>query len=139
MKPPEGMYQTATKVKVLSPENTNIEEADSFHKLEGRINHTVMARYSLLFRGLRPWYGAERKLLEPGRPALFPQRWIPANIGILAEGFTVENKLMNPTYKVIRPKVEEHYKELFDYLYTPESKTAINPRNVEAMKQLLNG
>ena len=79
MKPPEGMYQTATKVKVLSPENTNIEEADSFHKLEGRMNHTAMARYSLLFRGLRPWYGAERKLLEPGRPVLFPQIRIPGN------------------------------------------------------------
>ena len=70
---------------------------------------------------------------------MFPQRWIPANLGILAEGFTVENKLMNPTMKVIRPKVEERYKELFDYLYTPESKKVINPRNVEAMKQLLNG
>jgi len=70
---------------------------------------------------------------------LFPQRWIPANIGVLEEGFTVENKLMNPTYKVIRPKVEERYKELFDYLYTPESKKVINPRNVDAMKKLLNG
>ena len=79
MKPPEGKCQTATKVKVLSPEKTNIEEADSFHKLEGRINHTVMARYSLLFRGLRPWYGTERKLSEPGRPVLFLQRQIPGN------------------------------------------------------------
>ncbi len=70
---------------------------------------------------------------------LFPQRWIPANIGVLAEGFTVENKLMNPTYKVIRPRVEEHYKELFEYLYTPESKKVSNPRNLEAMKTLLNG
>jgi long-chain acyl-CoA synthetase len=70
---------------------------------------------------------------------MFPQRWIPANIGILSEGFTVENKLMNPTYKVVRPKVETHYKELFDYLYTPESKKVVNPRNVEAMKRLLNG
>ena len=70
---------------------------------------------------------------------LFPQRWIPANIGVLSEGFTIENKLMNPTYKVIRPKVEEHHRDLFDYLYTPESKKVINPRNVEAMKKLLNG
>jgi len=69
---------------------------------------------------------------------MFPQRWIPANLGILAEGFTVENKLMNPTMKVIRPKVEERYEELFDFLYTPESKTVINERNVEAMKKLLN-
>jgi len=70
---------------------------------------------------------------------MFPQKWIPASIGVLAEGFTVENKLMNQLYKVVRPKVEEHYKELFEYLYTPESKKVINPRNVEAMKKLLNG
>jgi long-chain acyl-CoA synthetase len=69
---------------------------------------------------------------------MFPQRWIPANVGILVEGFTVENKMMNPTMKVIRPKVEEHYADLFDYLYTPESKNVLNPRNVEAMKKLLN-
>ena len=58
-------------------------------------------------------------------------------MGILAEGFTIENKLMNPTYKIIRPKVEEHYSELFDFLYSPESKNVINPQNVEAMKLLL--
>ena len=70
---------------------------------------------------------------------MFPQRWIPANIGVLAEGFTLENKLMNPTYKVVRPKVEELYKELFDFLYTPESKKVINVRNKQAIKILLNG
>jgi len=69
---------------------------------------------------------------------LFPQRWIPSNVGILAEGFTVANKLMNPTYKVIRPKVEEHYKDLFEFLYTPESKNVINDRNMNALKNLLN-
>ena len=69
---------------------------------------------------------------------LFPQRWIPSNIGVLAEGFTLANKLMNPTYKVVRPKVEEHYKDLFDFLYTPESKKVINSKNIEAMKNLLN-
>jgi len=33
--------------------------------------------------------------------------------------------------------VEERYSELFDFLYTPESKNVINTRNVEAMKVLL--
>ncbi len=70
---------------------------------------------------------------------MFPQRWIPANIGILAEGFTIENKLMNPSMKIIRPKVEEHYNELFAFLYTPVSKNVVNPKNREAMKQLLAG
>jgi long-chain acyl-CoA synthetase len=69
---------------------------------------------------------------------LFPQRWIPSNIGVLAEGFTLANKLMNPTYKVIRPRVEEHYKDLFAFLYTPESKNVLNSKNMEAMKTLLN-
>ena len=68
---------------------------------------------------------------------LFPQRWIPANMGILEEGFSVENKLMNPMMKVVRPKIEEHYSDLFSYLYTPESKQVVNPRNVEAMRKLL--
>ena len=68
---------------------------------------------------------------------MFPQRWIPANLGILEDGFSVENKLMNAMMKVVRPKVEEHYKELFAYLYTPESKQVINPQNVQAMKNLL--
>jgi long-chain acyl-CoA synthetase len=69
---------------------------------------------------------------------MFPQRWIPANIGILAEGFSVENKLMNPMMKVVRPKVEERYSDLFEFLYTPESKTVTNSRNMEAMKELLS-
>lgn len=68
---------------------------------------------------------------------MFPQRWIPANLGILSEGFTIENKLMNPTYKIIRPKVEEQYADLFEFLYTPESKSVINSRNEGAMKALI--
>jgi long-chain acyl-CoA synthetase len=68
---------------------------------------------------------------------MFPQRWIPASLGILAEGFTMENKLMNPL-KVIRYRVEEHYADLIDFLYTPDSKNVINARNAEAMKTLLN-
>jgi len=79
MKPLEGIYQTATKVKVLSSEITNVEEADSFHLLEGCISCTAIARCGLLFRGLRPWYGTERKLLEPGRPAQFLPKQIPGN------------------------------------------------------------
>jgi len=71
MKPPAGMFQTATKVKVLSPEIIDVEEADSFHALEGCMSCTAMARCGLLFRGLRPWYGTERKLSEPGRPVQF--------------------------------------------------------------------
>ena len=79
MKPPAGMFQTATQVKVLSSEIFNIEEADSFHLLEGCINCTAMARRGLLFRSLRPWYDTERKLSEPGRPVQFLREQILGN------------------------------------------------------------
>ena len=69
---------------------------------------------------------------------MFPQRWIPANLGILPAGFTIENKMMNPTYKIVRPKVEENYRDLFEFLYTPESKSVLNERNIESMKKLLS-
>lgn len=68
----------------------------------------------------------------------FPQRWIPATLGILDEGFSIENKLMNPSMKIIRPKVEEKYEELFTFLYTADSKNVKNKRNTEAMKKLMN-
>ncbi|PID92970.1 MAG: long-chain fatty acid--CoA ligase, partial [Bacteroidetes bacterium] len=68
---------------------------------------------------------------------MFPQRWVPASIGILADGFTLENKMMNPTFKVVRPKVEEIHKDLFDFLYTPEAKTVTNQRNMEQIRKLL--
>ena len=70
---------------------------------------------------------------------MFPQLWIPSTIGIMEEPFSVDNKMMNPTYKVVRPKVEEHYADLFEFLYTPESKNLKNKRNVEAIKKVLGG
>jgi long-chain acyl-CoA synthetase len=69
---------------------------------------------------------------------MFPQRWIPATIGILPEGFTVENKLMNPSMKMIRPRVEQHYDDLLEFLLTPESKKVANQRNRAVMKQVLS-
>lgn len=63
MKPDDEKDQSAM---VLSPEINNIGKADSFHLLEGRINHIMLVIYDLLSRGLRPWNDSERILLEPG-------------------------------------------------------------------------
>jgi long-chain acyl-CoA synthetase len=68
---------------------------------------------------------------------MFPQRWMPAAVGILAEGFTEENGLLNSTMKMIRGKIIERYQELIDYLYTPEAKEITNSRNRETLKKLL--
>jgi long-chain acyl-CoA synthetase len=68
---------------------------------------------------------------------MFPQRWLPSAIGVLSEGFTEENNLMNSTLKIVRPKINDRYAELLDYLYTPESKDITNNQNIENLRVLL--
>jgi hypothetical protein len=74
VKPGVGKYQAATRVKVLSPVITNVEEADSFHVLEGRIICIAKARDGLLLRGLSPWHDTAWKHQELGRTMSFPVR-----------------------------------------------------------------
>jgi long-chain acyl-CoA synthetase len=69
---------------------------------------------------------------------LFPQRWLPAAIAILPEGFTEENHLMNSTMKVVRGKVVERYTDLIKRLYTPEAKNICNEVNRREMAKLLS-
>jgi long-chain acyl-CoA synthetase len=69
---------------------------------------------------------------------IFPQRWLPASISILSEGFTEENRMMNSTMKMVRPRIVEHYKEVLEYLYTPEAKQITNKRNIEALNKLIS-
>ena len=65
---------------------------------------------------------------------MFPERWLPTAVGICDEEFTIANKMMNSTMKIVRGKVEEHYASLLDYLYTPEGKNIVNPRNLKALE-----
>jgi long-chain acyl-CoA synthetase len=70
---------------------------------------------------------------------MFPQRWLPVAIGILEEGFTEENGLMNSTMKIIRGKIMEKYQDLIDFLYTPEAKAITNERNIEQVEKMKLG
>lgn len=70
---------------------------------------------------------------------MFPQRWLPVSIGILEEGFTEDNGLMNSTMKIIRGKVMEKYMDLIDYLYTPNAKDVNNERNIEEIEKMKLG
>ena len=65
---------------------------------------------------------------------VFPERWLPSTIGICDQEFTIANKMMNSTMKIVRGKVEEHYADLLDYLYTAEAKDICNPRNLKALE-----
>ncbi len=67
----------------------------------------------------------------------FPERWLPAGLAIVDEAFTEQNGLVNSTMKVVRTKVEEHFRNRLDYLYTPEGRSLTNPENLSALKKLL--
>ena len=74
---------------------------------------------------------------QGGRYAgLFPERWLPAAIAILAEPFTEQNRMLNSTLKVVRGRVAEACKERIDYLLTPEGKNIRNPLNRQVVSSL---
>ncbi|MDR2843696.1 MAG: AMP-binding protein [Candidatus Symbiothrix sp.] len=62
----------------------------------------------------------------------FPERWLPAAIAVLPEGFTEQNLLLNSTMKIVRGKIEERYAERLQYLFTPEGKNIVNEMNLGA-------
>lgn len=70
---------------------------------------------------------------------MFPQRWLPVSLGILEEGFTEENGLMNSTMKIVRGKIMDRYQELIEYLYTPDAKIITNERNIEEVEKMKLG
>ena len=74
MVPGGRRYQAATQVKGLSPEISNVIEADMVH-MYGR-QHSYIRNgegVAALSGGLRPWHGTKRAVWEPGRSrAFFP-------------------------------------------------------------------
>lgn len=68
---------------------------------------------------------------------MFPHRWLPSAIGVLDEGFTEDNHMMNSTMKMVRGKITEFYRERINFLYTHPAKEILNDKNVQAMKKLL--
>ena len=67
----------------------------------------------------------------------FPERWLPAGLAIVDEAFTEQNGLVNSTMKVVRSRVEEHFRDRIDALYTPEGKRPDSPQNLASLKKLL--
>lgn len=67
---------------------------------------------------------------------LFPSRWLPSAVAILDEPFTLDNTLLNSTGKMVRAKITDRHRDKIDYLYTPEAKIIVNPKNIEAVKKI---
>jgi long-chain acyl-CoA synthetase len=68
---------------------------------------------------------------------MFPSRWLPSTFSIISEGFTEDNHFLNSMLKTVRPKIHEHFRERFNYMYTPEGKNIVNLQNMNAVKALL--
>ena len=69
---------------------------------------------------------------------MFPQRWLPAAIGVLEEPFTEENHLLNFQLKTVRGRVVEKYSKKISYLFTPAGKNICNEQNATAIRVLLS-
>lgn len=65
---------------------------------------------------------------------MFPDRWLPAGIAVLAEPFTEQNQMINSTMKMVRGKIEKAYASRIDFLFTPEGKQLMNQENLDALK-----
>jgi long-chain acyl-CoA synthetase len=68
---------------------------------------------------------------------LFPSRWLPSAVAILDEPFSGDNKMINSLGKLVRGKVVEQYTDTINFMYSPEGKNIVNPRNLTAIKKIL--
>lgn len=75
---------------------------------------------------------------DPAFRDKFPPQWIPAVFQLLAEPFTEQNQMINSTMKMVRYRITEAYRDRIDYMYTDEGKSVVNPRNLEALEDLLS-
>lgn len=66
----------------------------------------------------------------------FPERWLPAAIAVLGEGFTEQNHFLNSTLKMVRGKITEFYKDRIDFMLTAEGKDICNHQNRMIIKRM---
>ncbi len=67
---------------------------------------------------------------------MFPERWLPAAIAVLGEGFTEQNRLLNSTLKMVRGKIADFYKDRIEYMFTSEGKDVCNHQNRMILKRM---
>lgn len=66
----------------------------------------------------------------------FPERWLPAGVAVLGEGFTEQNHFLNSTLKMVRGKITESYRDRIEFIYTAQGKDIRNPQNRMIIKRL---
>jgi len=110
-------------------------------------NKEAMKRYVLRKKPQLKWETKEAKELALNKlqrelndykkagkyEGMFPERWLPTAIAVIAEPFTEQNGLVNSTMKIMRGKVEERYAERIESLYDSGAKNIGNEVNVQAL------
>ncbi len=67
---------------------------------------------------------------------MFPERWLPAALALLGEGFTEQNKFLNSTLKMVRGKIAEFYADRIEYMFTGEGKDVCNHQNKTILRRM---
>lgn len=67
----------------------------------------------------------------------FPERWLPAGLAIVNEPFSEQNGLINSTMKVVRSKVEEHFHDRLEYLYSAAGRSLRNEQNLASLRKMV--
>lgn len=67
----------------------------------------------------------------------FPERWLPAVVGILPKPLSEKDGTVNSTAKVVRHKVYEIYRTELDFIFTPEGKDIRNVHNTMNIKKFM--
>lgn len=122
--------QSPYTVALLVPNKENLLRWLKEKKLDHRTPEGQEAALKLL--------EAEVNQFRPGGPRAgqFPERWLPAAIAILGEGFTEQNRFLNSTLKMVRPRITEFYQSRLEYMFTPEGKNILNPQNRTIISRL---
>jgi long-chain acyl-CoA synthetase len=122
--------QSPYTVALLYP---NVDELLAYAKQNGHSIHSEEGQKALL----RLIESEVNKFKKGGEfEGQFPDRWLPSAIGVLGEGFTEQNKLLNSTLKMVRGKIVEYYKPRLDYLFTAEAKDICNHHNMQIIRRI---
>ena len=74
---------------------------------------------------------------EGKHEATFPERWLPSTFAVLAEPFTEQNRFLNSSLKMVRGRIEEHYRGRIAALHGVEGASVCSAGNRDAIRGLM--
>ncbi len=103
-------------------------------KVKRFISQNGVTDPQILLHGIKD--SLDRFKYDPAFKGKFPGNWTPSTYQILIDPFTEQNRMINSSMKMVRFKITEVYKDLLDYMYTPDGRNYCNDRNRDAVRTL---